>query len=107
MLSRLCMSHLCRGQSVITLQNVRHLTITSIRNARGFRSSNFSEQFSFKSQTISTGKTLRERLLGPTTGKPFIYGTYALAGASVFGIGMLCYYGLGISNEINAVDRST
>uniref|UniRef100_A0A915EM83 Serine/threonine specific protein phosphatases domain-containing protein n=1 Tax=Ditylenchus dipsaci TaxID=166011 RepID=A0A915EM83_9BILA len=52
------------------------------------------------------GPTLRERLLGPTTGKPFIYGTYALAGASAAGLGMLCYYGLGMSKEQSAVDRS-
>lgn len=53
------------------------------------------------------GPTLRERLLGPTTGKPFVYGTYAIAGASVFGIGMLCYYGLGLSKGgLSAMERS-
>ncbi|WKY06105.1 hypothetical protein Q1695_006366 [Nippostrongylus brasiliensis] len=43
---------------------------------------------------VRTGKTLKERLLGPTTGAPYIYGTYALAGASVLGVGALMYYGL-------------
>lgn len=107
MLFRFYTSHVCRLPSSIALQSTRHLTFTSLKNARGFRNSNFSEQFSFKSKTILTGKSLRERLLGPTTGKPFIYGTYAIAGASLAGVGMLCYYGLGMSKEINAVDRST
>ena len=66
--------------------------------------------------------SLRERLLGPTTGKrlfsfllllliflntlisAFVYGTYALAGASVFGVGMLCYYGLSMSPESAAAN---
>ncbi|VDN52912.1 unnamed protein product [Dracunculus medinensis] len=52
--------------------------------------------FNVERSSINTkiGQTLRERLLGPTTGKPFVYGTYALAGASAFGIGLMCYYGL-------------
>ncbi|KAI1728268.1 inhibitor of apoptosis-promoting bax1 domain-containing protein [Ditylenchus destructor] len=85
----------------------RHFVTTTLRNARtaGFRAKTFSEQFAFKART-TVAPTLRERLLGPTTGKPYVYGTYALAGASVFGVGMLCYYGLGMSKEINAFDRS-
>lgn len=106
MISRLCSFNFCRTQTLISSQSIRHLALTTLRIARtsGFRS-NISEQFSFRSQTVA-GKSLRERLLGPTTGKPFIYGTYAVAGASVFGIGMLCYYGLGMSKELNAIDRS-
>ena len=29
-----------------------------------------------------------------------------LAGGSLFGIGSLCYYGLGLSNETGAIDRA-
>ena len=36
----------------------------------------------------------------------FIYGTYALVGASAAGVGMLCYYGLSMSNEIGARERA-
>lgn len=36
----------------------------------------------------------------------FIYGTYALAGASVMGIGLLCYYGLGMSKEASIMSQS-
>ncbi|KAL3985535.1 Inhibitor of apoptosis-promoting Bax1 family protein [Acanthocheilonema viteae] len=47
----------------------------------------------------ATRTTLKERLMGPTTGKPYMYGSAAVAGASLFGIGALCYYGLGLSKE--------
>lgn len=106
MLSRLCFSQFNRVQPV-SLSNVRKLTLSMLNGARtgGLRGSSFTEQFAFRARTVGA-QSLRERLLGPTTGKPFIYGTYAVAGASVFGIGMLCYYGLGMSKEINAVDRS-
>lgn len=33
-------------------------------------------------------------------------GRVILGGASLAGIGALCYYGLGLSNEIGAVDRA-
>ena len=70
--------------ALIAQSSVRYFVQTSARSARtgGFRS-NYSEQFAFRSRTVAQ-PTLRERLLGPTSGKPFIYGTYALAGASVF-----------------------
>jgi hypothetical protein len=91
------------------LSSIRHLSSSTARSARfggpGGTGSRFAEQFGLKGRT-QTGPTLRERLLGPTTGKPFVYGTYALAGASVFGIGLLCYYGLGMSKGMSAMDRS-
>ena len=37
---------------------------------------------------------------GDKIGKSF------LAGGSLFGIGSLCYYGLGLSNETGAIDRA-
>ena len=33
-------------------------------------------------------------------------GRAVLAGASLFGVGSLCYYGLGLSNETGAIDRA-
>ena len=36
----------------------------------------------------------------------FSVGQGALAGASVLGLGALAFYGLGMSNEIGAVDRA-
>ena len=34
------------------------------------------------------------------------FGRAILAGASVVGIGSLCYYGLGLSNEAGAIDKA-
>jgi len=51
---------------------------------------------------------LKDRALGPSSGTPFKIGQGAVAGASVFGLGALCYYGLNLSNEVgvSAADRS-
>jgi len=36
----------------------------------------------------------------------FTIGRATLAGASVVGLGALCYYGLGLSNDVGAIDRA-
>ena len=36
----------------------------------------------------------------------FTLGKGMLAGVSAVGLGMLCYYGLGMSNEVGAIDRA-
>uniref|UniRef100_A0A8R1V3Y2 Growth hormone-inducible transmembrane protein n=1 Tax=Pristionchus pacificus TaxID=54126 RepID=A0A8R1V3Y2_PRIPA len=56
---------------------------------------------------VRTGPTLKERLLGPTTGKPFVYGSMAVAGASALGVGALAYYGLGLSKERSILQDSS
>ena len=40
------------------------------------------------------------RSLAETTGRA------VLGGAALFGVGALCYYGLGLSNEVGAIDRA-
>uniref|UniRef100_A0AC34FP98 Growth hormone-inducible transmembrane protein n=1 Tax=Panagrolaimus sp. ES5 TaxID=591445 RepID=A0AC34FP98_9BILA len=105
-LSRLACSRIVFPVSGPFLSSIRQLTTSTVRSARfggGGSTGRFAEQFGIKAKA---GPTLRERLLGPTTGKPFIYGTYALSGASVFGIGMLCYYGLGMSKGMSVMDKS-
>jgi len=83
--------------------SIRCFSLTTLQQARyGFSQSS---QYAFKAREV-VGKSLRERLLGPTTGKPYIYGTYALAGASALGIGMLCYYGLLGHGQSSAMERS-
>ena len=82
---------------------IRSIATTSAKASR-FEGNRFAQQ-GFRLRT-QAGPTLREKLLGPTTGKPFIYGTYAIAGASVFGIGMLAYYGLGLSKHASVMDRA-
>uniref|UniRef100_A0A0N5C1V2 Growth hormone-inducible transmembrane protein n=1 Tax=Strongyloides papillosus TaxID=174720 RepID=A0A0N5C1V2_STREA len=88
MLARLLVSKSCQlGQF-----NSRSFTNTALNSARySWKSVNSSMR---SGAFTRTGPTLKERLLGPTTGKPFIYGTYAVVGASAVGLGMLGYYGL-------------
>jgi len=52
---------------------------------------------------------LKDRAMGPTTGTPFKIGQGLVAGGAVFGLGGLCYYGLGMSQEAvgnSIADRS-
>ncbi|CAG2119244.1 unnamed protein product [Medioppia subpectinata] len=51
-------------------------------------------------------QTLKERLMAPTTGLPFNIGQGVVAGSALFGIGALCYYGLGLSNSAGIYERS-
>ncbi|KAK6017116.1 hypothetical protein OSTOST_17397, partial [Ostertagia ostertagi] len=74
--------------SLLISPSVRQLSKSVLKTARMGRSGatgihRFGEQAGIG---VRTGKTLKERLLGPTTGAPYIYGTYALAGASVLGV---------------------
>jgi len=49
---------------------------------------------------------IKERAMQPTSGAPFSIGQGVLLGASAFGLGSLCYYGLGLSNEPGTLERS-
>ncbi len=51
-------------------------------------------------------KTLKEMAMSPSKGTPFNIGQGAVAGASAIGIGALAFYGLGLSNEVGAVDKA-
>ncbi|KAK6017113.1 hypothetical protein OSTOST_17398 [Ostertagia ostertagi] len=93
--------------SLLISPSVRQLSKSVLKTARMGRSGatgihRFGEQAGIG---VRTGKTLKERLLGPTTGAPYIYGTYALAGASVLGVGALMYYGL-VSKEQSILQSS-
>jgi len=50
--------------------------------------------------------TLKERLMAPTTGMPFNIGRGVMAGSALFGIGALCYYGMGLSSGTGIYERS-
>lgn len=45
-------------------------------------------------------------MLAPAGDGAFTIGRGVLAGSAVLGLGALCYYGLGLSNEVGAVDRA-
>ncbi|XP_064458084.1 growth hormone-inducible transmembrane protein-like [Ornithodoros turicata] len=51
-------------------------------------------------------RTLKEIIMAPAGDTAFNVGKAALAGASAFGVGALCYYGLGMANEAGALERS-
>ncbi|GFY74623.1 growth hormone-inducible transmembrane protein [Trichonephila inaurata madagascariensis] len=50
--------------------------------------------------------TLKERLMAPEQGTAFNLGKGVLLGASALGIGSLCYYGLGLSSQPGAIEKS-
>merc|ERR1719189_3124797 len=45
-------------------------------------------------------------MMAPASGSAFSMGQGALAGASALGLGALAFYGLGLSNEVGAVDKA-
>ncbi|KAL3198395.1 hypothetical protein MRX96_014221 [Rhipicephalus microplus] len=51
-------------------------------------------------------RTLREIVMAPAGDSAFTVGKGVLAGASAFGLGALCYYGLGMSSEAGAFEKS-
>jgi len=51
-------------------------------------------------------RTLKEMAMAPATDTAFTIGKGVLMGASGLGIASLCYYGLGLSKEAGAIDRS-
>lgn len=58
-------------------------------------------------QTVSPKRrTLKEIVMAPAGDGAFNMGKGVLAGASAFGVGALCYYGLGMSNESGALEKS-
>ncbi|KAK0426568.1 hypothetical protein QR680_009774 [Steinernema hermaphroditum] len=101
MISQLVRQTVLLGKSASIVTSARSFSLSALRGARyGSR---------FGQQTFAaprTGGALREKLFGPATSKPFLYGTYALGGASLAGIGMLCWYGLGMSKDISIVNKA-
>ncbi|XP_018329808.1 growth hormone-inducible transmembrane protein [Agrilus planipennis] len=51
-------------------------------------------------------RTIRERAFAEPTGTAFNIGKGAVAGGAVVGLGALCYYGLGLSGQAGALDKS-
>lgn len=51
-------------------------------------------------------RTLKESLMAPAGDTAFGVGRGAVAGGAVVGLGALCYYGLGLSNQPGVIDQS-
>lgn len=58
------------------------------------------------SRRATQRKSLKEMAMAPAGVGSFTVGKGFVAGASVLGLGALCYYGLGMSQELGAVDRA-
>jgi len=57
-------------------------------------------------RTTPRRRTLKEIAMAPAGDSAFSIGKGVLAGGSAFGLGALCYYGLGMSKEEGAIDRA-
>lgn len=55
---------------------------------------------------MSRRRTLRERAMAPADETALNIGKGAIAGGAALGLGALCYYGLGLSNETGAIDHA-
>lgn len=51
-------------------------------------------------------RSFKDIVMAPAGDSAFNLGRGLVAGASVVGIGSLCYYGLGLSNQVGTIDRS-
>lgn len=71
-----------------------------------FASEGGSRSSTLRRVKVSQTKSLKERLMAPAGDSAFTAGRGLLAGASVIGLGALCYYGLGLSNQVGAIDRA-
>lgn len=82
-------------------------TFNNARSTMLNQSKGYASRSAFRrSNTAARGPTLKERLLAPQQGTAFNLGKGVLLGGSAFGIGSLCYYGLGLASEPGAVERS-
>ncbi|XP_017769720.1 PREDICTED: growth hormone-inducible transmembrane protein-like [Nicrophorus vespilloides] len=57
-------------------------------------------------QKTARKPTLKEKLMAPAGDSAFKIGKGALAGGAALGIGALCFYGLGLSNQAGALEKS-
>lgn len=55
---------------------------------------------------VARRRTLKEQAMAPPTDKPFNIGKGALIAGGALGIGALCFYGLGLSNQPGAIEKS-
>lgn len=79
------------------------LRSTLLQNIRSFRSNATRVT---RGTILKESKTLKERLMSPTSGKPFSVGQSVVAGSSLVGLGGLAYYGLSMSKSENIYNNS-
>ncbi|XP_059473425.1 growth hormone-inducible transmembrane protein-like [Neocloeon triangulifer] len=95
---------LCRGLSRPVSLNASKLTV--VHFVAPTRAMAQEAKTNLASRLTRRGPSLKERAMGPATDSAFNMGRIAVAGGSVLGVGALCFYGLGLSNEPGAIDRA-
>lgn len=63
-------------------------------------------RFARRSANTKEGSSLKERLMAPAGDGAFSMGRGLVIGASAIGLGALCFYGLGLSNEPGALENA-
>lgn len=95
--------------------HARRLSLCFVQNNHSHVKRQFSTQFrhyanqtrlATKRMAEQKGQTLKEALRKPADGTAHVVGRSLVAGAAAAGIGALCYYGLGLSNEVGALERA-
>jgi len=56
-----------------------------------------------RAERISTRQSLKEKIMAPAGPNAFAIGKGALIGGSALGLGALCFYGLGMSNDASTI----
>jgi len=64
------------------------------------------EGFQSRAERIVERQTLREKAMAPPGPNAYAIGKGAVAGASVLGLGALCYYGLGLGHGTSVLNNS-
>jgi len=61
---------------------------------------------SLRKLRVKNTTSIKERLMAPAGDGAFTMGKAVVAGTSAAALGMLCYYGAGLSNEVGAIDKA-
>lgn len=101
------LARICRGGISPTMSNLIKTPISpksmfmNVQPSRLFAN----EGRSTFTRTARRNPSVVERLMQPATDTPFLTGKAVIAGASAVGMGFLCYYGLGLSSDIGAIEE--
>ncbi|XP_071506352.1 growth hormone-inducible transmembrane protein-like [Diadema antillarum] len=79
---------------------------TTPRLVMSLRSQPYASQTRLGARRAAKVKSLKEAAEAPAAGTADMMGRGLLIGASAAGIGALCYYGLGLSREVGAIERA-
>ncbi|KAL3280654.1 hypothetical protein HHI36_003890 [Cryptolaemus montrouzieri] len=104
MASLLIVSRVCRTPTISSLQK-----LNSLRNVPKSQClvRLYASEGRDAAARAARRTTLKERVMQPTSGTPYAIGAGVVAGASVLGMGALCYYGLGLSSQASIMDHAT